>query len=687
MASLLKLIVDFPCQVYIDYELKGNAEPNQLFKIPLRKGIYVLELKSSDILLYKQEYTMASNEEEDLIRINIKEEDKEKAKEKSFWDISSMDISIKEDEKGLFSGKGLYFVNNDTGEEYIVDFYRNDELTYRIEYDKEFDACGLLKINAYRDAIGMDYTVLVNKRGQVQISGYDNIVPFSNIKATVAYNENNSQFSDYYDIEYHIIDKWGNIISYCDGINYIAEEGFVGDFCVIGKDHRGEFNQLCRFYGLIDCNGKIIVDCNNSQIESITACRNNHPFDVVYLINESKIIDSKGKTIYEAESYRDIQYYYYEEKDFYGDTIKQYRFIVRKGGKYGLLDSKCNIILDYVYDSIVELNGSFFCVEKEDVISFLDSHFHTVTLGYELLLNLGNDKFLVKKKEKYGVVLISVDSEALKIKEIIQCKYEDCKYNKYWNSGERHYFMKKVDESNYLCDIYRFKKVSGNLEISKIKSFVCEDINYVLSDNCSYVIKRNGKWGILDQLDCKYDEIKKPYAVDELLVKEKGKWGILYRTECIFDEIRCLYGGHFGVIWSENNKKYIGYIDNNGIYKKEIDKSEIMVDFCIAAGSYPTIMTVIDDGNIDFNKIEYFEVPRNVYVCKQTEQCYNPEELKRIDFVLQCNDICDINDDNDDIVNDVIYIIKLIDGKFMYGEYSLKTMSYIRECNQVWEHY
>ena len=54
MASLLKLLIDFPCQVFIDYELKGNAEPNQLFKIPLRKGIYVLELKSSDILLYEQ---------------------------------------------------------------------------------------------------------------------------------------------------------------------------------------------------------------------------------------------------------------------------------------------------------------------------------------------------------------------------------------------------------------------------------------------------------------------------------------------------------------------------------------------------------------------------------------------------------------------------------------------------------
>ena len=53
--------------------------------------------------------------------VNVKGEDKERVKEKRFWDISSMDVSIREDEGGIFSGKGLYLVNNVTGEEYIVD--------------------------------------------------------------------------------------------------------------------------------------------------------------------------------------------------------------------------------------------------------------------------------------------------------------------------------------------------------------------------------------------------------------------------------------------------------------------------------------------------------------------------------------------------------------------------------------
>ena len=45
MASKLKIKVDYPCEVLCDFEHKGQAEPNSIFTIELRKGRYLLEFK------------------------------------------------------------------------------------------------------------------------------------------------------------------------------------------------------------------------------------------------------------------------------------------------------------------------------------------------------------------------------------------------------------------------------------------------------------------------------------------------------------------------------------------------------------------------------------------------------------------------------------------------------------------
>lgn len=70
MYSILKILVDQRCQVYCDFELKGEASPNSLFKIKLRKGTYILEFKIGDGILTK-EYSVNTVNEEYLIRISL----------------------------------------------------------------------------------------------------------------------------------------------------------------------------------------------------------------------------------------------------------------------------------------------------------------------------------------------------------------------------------------------------------------------------------------------------------------------------------------------------------------------------------------------------------------------------------------------------------------------------------------
>lgn len=71
MNSILKIIVDYPCEVYCDYQPKGNANPNSIFYIELRMGTYYLEFKVNGIAQESLDYKMNSNDQEDLLRVNL----------------------------------------------------------------------------------------------------------------------------------------------------------------------------------------------------------------------------------------------------------------------------------------------------------------------------------------------------------------------------------------------------------------------------------------------------------------------------------------------------------------------------------------------------------------------------------------------------------------------------------------
>lgn len=77
MASKLKILVDYTCEVFCDFKLIGVATPDKLFCLELRKGKYIIELKVKDenaesyIFNKSFDYIMESNDEEDLLRINL----------------------------------------------------------------------------------------------------------------------------------------------------------------------------------------------------------------------------------------------------------------------------------------------------------------------------------------------------------------------------------------------------------------------------------------------------------------------------------------------------------------------------------------------------------------------------------------------------------------------------------------
>ena len=71
MSSILKILVDIQCLVYCDFEQVGEASPNSIFKMELRKGMYIIDFRKDDISLKSIKYKIESNDEDYLLEESL----------------------------------------------------------------------------------------------------------------------------------------------------------------------------------------------------------------------------------------------------------------------------------------------------------------------------------------------------------------------------------------------------------------------------------------------------------------------------------------------------------------------------------------------------------------------------------------------------------------------------------------
>ncbi len=100
MASKLKIIVDYSCDVFCDCECKGHATPDSCFVVELRKGTYCLEFKVDGIVQESLDYSIDTDDQDYLLRINL-------LKDLLFRKVSikkKSDILRDNDNESLFNG-------------------------------------------------------------------------------------------------------------------------------------------------------------------------------------------------------------------------------------------------------------------------------------------------------------------------------------------------------------------------------------------------------------------------------------------------------------------------------------------------------------------------------------------------------------------------------------------------------
>lgn len=538
MGSILKILVDCSCEVYCDFDYKGNAEPQSLFKLELRKGTYMLSFKSNGNLLYSQEFVMPSNEQEELLKVSLKHIVEEKHREEVTKQIEKLNVSLE------FHDRKLWIKNIENGEEIEI----KHELELSHHYTTRFDACGLLLayIGEQHEDGGMEKGSLfgcINKLGEVQIPFiYDWISRFSNNQTTVACLKGQIVF----------INKFGEIAF--ENL-YSSVDRFHGNLCIIGKDEK---------MGVINEFGECLIPISFDDIKYI------YQGDI-----QGYIVTQNGKKgVYGYDGTIRIPAIY-DELERCGEGM----ILATKDSKQCVFKDTGEIIIPMRYDSIKydkwDLHG--FILSNHGKTGYYDlKGSEIISIQYDDIQKICREHLLVTKDNKQGVY-------AENGKCIIEIKYDKCE-NTFCQTAYDYYIVTLNDKMGLIDDngnsilaveYERIKDLEGYLKLIYYKGrWHIYDVRQKMFRNNSQFHDYSEGWG--RQIITELNIHQKHTTIYGLYDYDKGY--LFLRTG---DIIQKASNGRCYTV-SKNGKK--GLIDNKGkwIYDTIYDDIDVREEVIVA---------------------------------------------------------------------------------------------------------
>ena len=322
-------------------------------------------------------------------------------------------------------------------------------------------------------------------------------------------------------------------------------------------------------YGLIDLNGKILLDAIYDDIYSLKGTK-----DVVITVQDKKLglANSEGIIV--------IPNKYTQIKSLGEDTNL---YIVQdENGKYGIYNKTEN-----KYQDIKQIgNKEWFCVKENDKYKIISQNEETtVDLEFDDVKQIKNNVIVYTKNKKYGAYNIET-------KKKIDCKYNELKYtceNNFIAKSGNSYGIIDIENNAKLkleyaniqnyekAQIYEVEEKNNtsseesilnkdlkeiakgivnelNSDKSYIKLWTEEGYKYyslsgeekaskeILTNNNIFLKKEKGKSGFVDKdgktvTDCIYDDAKEQNEYGYAAVKKNGKWGAINSNGDIVCEI------------------------------------------------------------------------------------------------------------------------------------------------------
>ena len=589
MSSILKILVDIQCLVYCDFEEVGEAFPNSILKIELRKGIYIIDFKKDNISLKSIKYKIKTDNEDYLLEeslTNIYTKKKETKKRKEISEKNVLWINVGGNWR-------IMSVDNDILNSVAMKSWIDLPNSYNLlpmgqHRDPDIDACGYIPFNIGGTLMEDDLTGFfisggtwgcLDKSGKVVIQPiYSRKVFFYNDQIASTYI--NGIFSG-------VINQFGEK-SFAEFDSVLPVDEVVGYYDVSQQNK----------HGIVNKHGEFILPLNYLSFGY-------HTSKVIWA--QDTLSKKWGLLRFDATIVLPFIY----------DNINKAEdgFFVCKNEKWGTVNLDGKVIVDTKYQIITKISKCYYNPSNPSAYEDLDYLYN----NYSIVV-LGNNY----EGYKYGIVNthfvkhFSSQTITIAFKEFIPCKY-DAIYSK----GGKHYSDDDLVEAatnqygapdglfeitdvyfvlkreHMQCDGYDNK---GNITYS----FICDEFNskYKILSQKYYL--RNTKnefddspYDILETIDF-YDgtyfvkniypddwdgytsispieQVNVKHKVSFLIGKRDGKW-------CVFDnresntydckkneasEYYCSYDNHrlTAILFSYNCDKIVEFgILHNGEY-------------------------------------------------------------------------------------------------------------------------
>lgn len=405
MSSILKILVDIQCLVYCDFEEVGEAFPNSILKIELRKGIYIIDFKKDNISLKSIKYKIKTDNEDYLLEeslTNIYTKKKETKKRKEISEKNVLWINVGGNWR-------IMSVDNDILNSVAMKSWIDLPNSYNLlpmeqHRDPDTDACGYIPFNIGGTLMEDDLTGFfisggtwgcLDKSGKVVIQPiYSRKVFFYNDQVASTYI--NGIFSG-------VINQFGEK-SFAEFDSVLPVDEVVGYYDVSQQNK----------HGIVNKHGEFILPLNYLSFGY-------HTSKVIWA--QDTLSKKWGLLRFDATIVLPFIY----------DNINKAEdgFFVCKNEKWGTVNLDGKVIVDTKYQIITKISKCYYNPSNPSAYEDLDYLYN----NYSIVV-LGNNY----EGYKYGIVNthfvkhFSSQTITIAFKEIIPCKY-DAIYSK----GGKHY--------------------------------------------------------------------------------------------------------------------------------------------------------------------------------------------------------------------------------------------------------
>lgn len=402
MSSILKILVDIQCLVYCDFEEVGEAFPNSILKIELRKGIYIIDFKKDNISLKSIKYKIKTDNEDYLLEeslTNIYTKKKETKKRKEISEKNVLWINVGGNWR-------IMSVDNDILNSVAMKSWIDLPNSYNLlpmgqHRDPDIDACGYIPFNIGGTLMEDDLTGFfisggtwgcLDKSGKVVIQPiYSRKVFFYNDQVASTYI--NGIFSG-------VINQFGEK-SFAEFDSVLPVDEVVGYYDVSQQNK----------HGIVNKHGEFILPLNYLSFGY-------HTSKVIWA--QDTLSKKWGLLRFDATIVLPFIY----------DNINKAEdgFFVCKNEKWGTVNLNGKVIVDTKYQIITKISKCYYNPSAYEDLDYLYNNYSIVVLGNNY------------EGYKYGIVNthfvkhFSSQTITIAFKEIIPCKY-DAIYSK----GGKHY--------------------------------------------------------------------------------------------------------------------------------------------------------------------------------------------------------------------------------------------------------